>query len=146
MLVRWKPRFGLASRPEEFDRYFDEMFNWWRADERVERSWMPSVDVVEKNGDYQVQAELPGMKKEDIEVLFDNGELVIRGERKWQDEERKENYHRVERRYGKFERRFLLPENVNEQELKAEYKDGVLNVVIPKVQAPKPKQIPVEVK
>jgi HSP20 family protein len=134
------------SRADEFDRFFDDMFNVWQGVGGEDRAWMPSVDVIEKNGDYEFKAELPGMKKEDIDVVFDNGELVIRGERKWEDEEKKENYRRVERRYGKFERRFVLPEQVKSDEVKAEYEDGVLSVVVPKIEAPKPKQIAVEVK
>ncbi len=145
MLVRWKPRFGM-SRADEFDRFFDDMFSVWPGAGSDDRAWMPSVDVIEKNGDYQFKAELPGMKKEDIQVVFNDGELVIRGERKWEDEEKKENYRRVERRYGKFERRFALPVEVKSDDVKAEYKDGVLNIVVPKIEAPKPKQIAVEVK
>lgn len=144
-MVKWRPRFGM-SRPDEFDRFFDDVFNVWRGSGGENRSWMPSVDVVEENGDYAFKAELPGMKKEDIDVLFDHGELVIKGERKWEDEDKKENYRRIERRYGKFERRFVLPDEVNSDDVRAEYKDGVLSVVVPKIEAPKPKQISVEVK
>lgn len=149
MLVRWRPRFGLASRPDEFDRligrFFDDAFRSWYVSGGEDRAWSPNVDVVEQNGNYELRAELPGLKKQDIEVLFDDGELILRGERKWEDEDKKENYHRVERRYGKFERRFALPEEVKADEVKAEYRDGVLSVVLPKAEAPKPKQIPVRV-
>jgi len=147
MLVRWKPRFGLA-RPDEFNRFFDDMFSFWKGSSpsSEERGWVPSVDVAEKDGGYQLRAELPGMSKDDIEVVFDDGELVLRGERKWSDEDKRENYHRVESRYGRFERRFALPEEVKSEDVRAEYKDGILNILLPKVEAPEPKQIPVEIK
>jgi HSP20 family protein len=150
MLVRWRPRWGLASRPDEFDRlvgsFFDDAFRSWYQSGGEERAWSPSVDVLEENNHYELRAELPGIKKEDVEVFVDEGELVLRGERKWQDEEKKDNYRRIERRFGKFERRFGLPENVKPEDVKAEYKDGVLSIVVPKAELPKPKQIAVEIK
>ena len=149
MLVRWRPRYGLMSRPDDFDRMvgsiFDNAFRSWVGSGGEDRAWAPSVDVVEENNHYELRAELPGMKKEEIEVLFDEGELVLRGERKFEDEEKKDNYRRVERRYGKFERRFSLPDEVEVDKVKAEYKDGVLSVVLPKAEVPEPKQIAVKI-
>ncbi len=145
MLVKWRPRFAM-SRPAEFDQFFDDVFNVWHGSGGENGAWMPSVDVVEEDGHFEFKAELPGMQKDGIEVVFDQGELVIRGERKWDDGEKKENYRRIERRYGKFERRFVLPDEVDSDSVKAEYGDGILSVSVPKLEAPKPKQIEVEIR
>ncbi|MCK4546760.1 MAG: Hsp20/alpha crystallin family protein [Candidatus Eisenbacteria sp.] len=146
MLVRWRPRFGLAHS-DEFDRFFDDMFQSGRGvGSSEDRAWMPCVDVAEKDSAYELKAELPGMKKEDIQVVFDDGELVLRGERKWEGEDQNGKYRRIEGRYGRFERRFALPEGVKADDVEAEYKDGILSVVLPKIEAPELKQIPVEIK
>jgi HSP20 family protein len=94
--------------------------------------WTPSVDVYEKDGNLVVKAELPGMKKEDIEVTLDRGDLLIRGERKAESEIKEENYYRVERAYGSFYRRIPLPFEVKPDQITATYKDGVLDVRLPK--------------
>jgi len=149
MLVKWRPRFGLAARPDEFDRimgrFFGDAFRSWDASGGEDRAWSPSVDIVEENGSYDIRAELPGLKREDVEVFVDDGELVLRGERKWENEEKERSYHRLERRYGKFERRFVVPEGVRPEDLKAQYKDGILSVKVPKVEAQEPKKIPIQI-
>ena len=106
--------------------------------------WTPSVDVYEKDGNLVVKAELPGMKKEDIEVALDQGDLVIRGERKAESEVKEENYYRVERAYGSFYRRIPLPFEVKPEQIMASYNDGVLEVRIPKPaqEQSRPQRIP----
>jgi HSP20 family protein len=94
--------------------------------------WTPSVDVYERDNTLVVKAEVPGLKKEDIEVALDQGDLVIRGERKAESEVKEENYYRIERNYGSFYRRIPLPFEVQADQVSASYNDGVLEVRIPK--------------
>jgi HSP20 family protein len=111
----------------------------------VVADWVPSVDVSETDGDYQIKAELPDVKKEDVKVTVENGVLTIQGERKQEKEEKGKKYHRVERSYGSFVRSFTLPDLVDEEKVKAEFKDGVLNLQLPKSEKAKPKAIEVKV-
>jgi HSP20 family protein len=99
---------------------------------RTGQGWAPSADIYEKGGNLIVKAELPGVSKEDVEVTVDNGDLVIQGERHADDEVDDENYYRMERFSGSFYRRFTLPEGVDEDQITAEFKDGVLEVRVPK--------------
>lgn len=109
-------------------------------------SFWPSVDIKENDNAITVNAELPGMKKEDINISVENGVLTISGERSQEKKEESEKYHRVERSYGSFRRSFALPENVKEADIKASYSDGVLKVDVPKspVTKPESKKITVE--
>ncbi len=108
--------------------------------------WAPSADISETDQEYLIRAELPAVKKEDVQVTFDDGMITIKGERKQQKEDKNEKYHRTESFYGSFERRFSLPDNVNSDSIRCESKDGILTVHIPKVETPKskPKQITVQ--
>jgi HSP20 family protein len=107
--------------------------------------WSPSVDITEDEKEFLVKAELPDVKKEDIKVNVENGVLTITGERKFEKEEKGKKYHRIERAYGNFTRSFTLPEAVKADKVAAEFKDGVLNVRLPKDEAAKPKSIAVKV-
>ena len=117
------------------DRVFDDVF----------RDVMPSfntgfnpnamrVDISEDEKNIYIEAELPGMKKEDVKVTVEDGVLMIRGERKQETEEKKKNYHRVERVYGSFSRAFTLGENINKDNIEAKYEDGVLHLTLPKME------------
>jgi HSP20 family protein len=131
----WSEAWPLAPRP--FRRLF-------RAMPRA-MAWSPRVDMFQRDGDLIVKAELPGIKKDDIEVTVEDGDLVIRGERKEESEVREEDYYRMERSYGAFYRRLPLPAEVDPDKIKATYTDGVLEVRVPQVVAPKreAKKIPV---
>jgi HSP20 family protein len=107
--------------------------------------WAPSVDIVETVEEFSIKAELPAIKREDVKVSVDGGVLRIEGERKREKEEKGKKYHRVERSYGSFLRTFTLPDNVDETNVRAEFKDGVLNVRLPKSEKAKPKSIDVKV-
>jgi HSP20 family protein len=107
--------------------------------------WVPSVDVSETNGEYQIKAEIPDVKKEDVKVTLEDGVLTIQGQRKQEKEDKGTKYHRVERAYGSFVRSFTLPDLVDEQKVNAEFKDGVLNLQLPKSEKAKPKAIEVTV-
>ena len=101
--------------------------------------WAPSADISETDKEYLIRAELPAVKKEDVQVMFDDGMITIKGERKQQKEDKNEKYHRMESFYGSFERRFSIPENVNADAICCDSKDGILTVHIPKTETPKPK-------
>jgi HSP20 family protein len=111
----------------------------------VVADWAPSVDVSETDGEYQIKAEIPDVKKEDVKVTLEEGVLTIQGERRFEKEEKGKKYHRVERSYGSFVRSFTLPDLVDEANVKAEFKDGVLNLKLPKSEKVKPKAIEVTV-
>lgn len=109
-------------------------------------TWVPACDIYETDKEIVVKAELPGMKKEDVFVSIENSVLMIRGERKFTDEVKRENFHRVERTYGEFLRSFTLPTFIDDTKILAEFKDGLLMVTLPKREEAKPKQIEVKVK
>jgi HSP20 family protein len=110
-------------------------------------AWYPVVDVREAEGELVLQAELPGLRSEDVNVGVENGVLTISGEKKQQNDEGQEgsDYHLVERRYGRFERSFTLPRSVEAQKVQAEFANGVLTVTLPKAEAAKPRRIEVQV-
>jgi HSP20 family protein len=107
--------------------------------------WTPAVDIKETPEEFVIKAELPEVNKDDVKVSIDDGVLSIRGERKFEKEDKGKTYHRIERAYGTFMRSFSIPENVDEKKLLATYKDGVLEVHLPKTPVTKPKAIEVKV-
>lgn len=106
--------------------------------------WTPAVDIKEEDDRYLLHADIPGVKPEEIEIAMESGVLTIKGERKEESEEEKENYTRIERSYGLFYRRFSLPDDTDPEKITATGKDGVLEVVIPKSEAVKPRKIQVQ--
>lgn len=110
-------------------------------------AWAPAVDIVENKKDYTITAELPDIPKENVKVSVENGILVISGERKYEHEEKDKDtkVHRVERSYGSFVRSFAVPDDADAAKISAEYKNGLLNVRLPKSEAAKPKQIEVKI-
>ena len=107
--------------------------------------WTPTVDISEDEHGYHIKAELPEVKKEDVHVTVESGVLTIRGERRFEKEETKRKYHRVERSYGSFLRSFSIPDDADPTVVSAEYKDGVLSILLPKSEEKKPKRIEVSV-
>jgi HSP20 family protein len=141
-LVRWSPVRDLAGMEiERLNRMFENLYG-----EAFQHGWVPAVDVYE-TGDHEVvlKAELPDMKREDINLTFENGVLTIKGERKFSDEVERENYHRIERQHGSFTRSFTLPNTVDASRISATYKDGLLTIRLPQREEAKPKQIAVKV-
>jgi HSP20 family protein len=131
-LIRWDPFRELALA-----RVFD--------DERIFGNWTPPVDIQETEKEYVVKADLPDVKKEDVKVEIDDDVLTVEGERKQEKEEKDKRFHRTERTYGKFVRRFAMPTHVDGTGVKAEFKDGVLNVHLPKTEAVKSRAIEIKV-
>ena len=139
-LVRWDPIRELAGM--EVDR-LNRMFNDFYS-EGFSRTWVPPVDIYESpEHEVVLKAELPEMKREDIAVTFENNVLTLTGERKFQEEARKDSYQRVERHYGSFSRSFTLPATIDAARISASYKDGVLTIRLPQREEAKPKQIAV---
>ena len=146
-LVRWDPFRELEDVSDRLNRLFSRP-SLPRTDGKeamIVADWVPSVDVSETDGEYQIKAEIPDVKKEDVKVTLEDGVLTIQGERKQEKEEKGKRYHRVERSYGSFVRSFTLPDLVDEEKVKAEFKDGVLNLQLPKSEKTKPKAIEVKV-
>ncbi len=140
---------GLSQLYHELDRMFDPSSHGLamsRGLGLLEGAWSPAVDVIDEKDHLRVKAELPGLKKDEIDVTVQGDTLILRGERKQEFDEKKKNYHRVERFYGQFHRAISLPSPVEAGQVKASYKDGVLEVVLPKKAEAKPRQIAVEVK
>jgi HSP20 family protein len=152
-LLRWQrpematwPSFGgLSTLRNEIDRLFEAPLTELARTSHFLSGSAPAVDIYEDKDNYFVKAELPGMKKEDIEVSLHDGSLSISGERKseqkWEDAE----VHRAERFFGRFQRTVALPSPVEAGKIKAQYKDGILTVTLPKAEEAKPKQIDVQV-
>jgi len=142
-IVRWEPAGELASM--EIDR-LNRMFTDFYGEAFSRSAWVPAVDIYETDAhEVVLKAELPEMKREDISVTFENGVLTLKGERKFEQETTKENYHRVERRHGTFSRSFTLPNTVDASRISAAYKDGILTVRLPQREEAKPKQIDVNI-
>ena len=143
-LIKWEP---MREFEDLVDRYSRAM--GWSASRGQETmtkgDWLPRVDISETEGEFVIKAEIPEVRKENVKVGVDNGILTIQGERRQETDEKKEKYHRIERSYGSFVRSFTLPDNVDETAIKAVFKDGMLNLSIPKSEAAKPKSIEVTV-
>lgn len=129
---------------DEMDRLFDSFFGMTPAPSERGAVWSPAVNVREDDNNFYIEAELPGMSKEDIDLEIEQNSLVIKGDRKFEKKEEGENYHFVERSYGSFYRSFTLPSNVNGEAISAEYKDGVLQVTVPKKEEVKPKKVDIK--
>jgi len=143
--VTW-PAFGrLSSLREELDRLFEAPFGELARASHLMSGWAPALDVYEDKDKFVVKAELPGMKREDIELSFHEGSLSISGERKSETRHNDAETHRAERFFGRFQRTVTLPAAVAADKVKAEYKDGVLTITLPKTEEAKPKHIDVSV-
>jgi HSP20 family protein len=141
-IVRWEPFRDLVTTQDRLNRLFNQTFSRVFDDEEGPSStWMPAVDIYETDANIVLKAELPGIKPEDVEVRVEDGTLYLKGQRKFEKEVKEENYHRVERSYGSFVRSFPLPNSVKSDDAKAEYKDGVLTLTMPKREEAKPKTI-----
>jgi len=143
-ITKWDPFREFSSLRSEMERVFDSMLGRYPR-ERVEGLWTPLVDVEETKDNIVARIELPGMKKEDIKVTLMNNMLTISGERKHEAEEKGKTYYRIERTYGKFQRTIELPTEVMTDKAKAIYKDGILELVIPKSEKAKEKEVAIEV-
>lgn len=144
-LIPWRERKELDTFKREIDRIFDRFLSWSPFEREVsELSWYPSVDVSETPTDVIVKAEIPGVDPKDIEVTICGDSLTIKGERKKEEEQKDENYHRIERSYGAFARTLKLPVEVDQEKAEAVYKDGVLKLTLPKIKPEPAKKIEIK--
>jgi HSP20 family protein len=146
-IVRWSDPFReFAQLQDRLNRVFTDTYG--RSDDSLMTSgtWVPPVDIFQ-SGSHEVviKAELPDMKRDDIDITVDNGTLTIKGEKRLSGEVKEEQFHRIERRYGTFSRTFSLPPTVDTSKVGAEYRDGVLTVRLPVREEAKPRQVKVEV-
>jgi HSP20 family protein len=144
-LWNWSPLSELTSVRGEINRLFSSKFGNLTRGTEFFNGWTPALDLYEDKENFIVKAELPGMKREDIDVSFQDGTLVISGERKHEEKSGDSEAYRSERYFGRFHRTLALPKPVRSEKANATYKDGVLTVVLPKSEEAKPKQIQVNV-
>ena len=142
-LVRWNPWREMPAVHNQLNRFFDDPFlRIGRMDEDANPArWDPAVDLYEKHDCFVIKAELPGVDKNDIKVDLKDRVLTLSGERSYDNEVKEENYYRKERTYGKFQRAFALPADVDSDKITAEFKDSVLQVEVPKPEEKKAKQV-----
>jgi HSP20 family protein len=146
-LVKWDPFKELEDMSSRLNRIFGRLPVRAGADNEMlaVADWVPSVDISETDAAYLIKGEIPGVKKEDVKVSLQDGMLTIQGERRQEKEEKDKKFHRVECSYGSFTRSFRVPDDADEAAVSAEFKDGMLNVTLPKSAKAKPKSIEVAV-
>ena len=146
MDARWNPFRELEDMQGRLNRLFGEAAFARTVDNEMSFSgWSPAVDVQETDQEYLIKADLPDVKKDDVKVELLDGTLTIQGERRQEKEEKGKKFHKIEREYGTFLRRFAMPSEVDATKVQAEFKNGVLNVHLPKSATAKPKAIDVKV-
>ncbi|HEX9051852.1 MAG TPA: Hsp20/alpha crystallin family protein [Anaeromyxobacter sp.] len=141
MMTRWEPFRDLARIQDEMARLFED--HRFATGESV--GWTPACDIYEDEEGVSLRFELAGVDPKDVEVRFENGVLTLKGERKLEQEDKRDNYHRVELNYGTFTRSFSLPQTVDAEKIRAESRNGVLTVTLPKKPEAKPRSIQVKV-
>jgi len=146
-VVRWDPFRELEEMSDRLNRVFGRptMQREGSKETMTVADWSPAVDIGESEKEYLIHVEVPEVKKEDVKVSVQEGVLTIHGERKREKEEKGKKYHRVERSYGSFARSFTVPDGVDETKVTAEFKDGMLNLHLPKSERARPKAIDVKI-
>jgi len=148
-IIRKDPFFELTSLQDRVNQLFNQAFGGWEGfgfeQPLTSAEFVPPVDILEDEHNILLQAEIPGVKEGDLNITLENNILTITGERKFKNAEKKENFHRIERRYGKFTRSFTLPGGVDFEKVNATFDNGILTVTLPKKEEFKPKQITIDV-
>ncbi|HKV40469.1 MAG TPA: Hsp20/alpha crystallin family protein [Blastocatellia bacterium] len=145
-LTRRDPFRELSELQHGFNRAFSEAFGLTGDGAAAVGAWTPTVDIFEDENRFVIKLELPEVNREDVKVAVDKNLLTVSGERRLENEEKRDSYHRIERSYGQFFRSFSLSPNANLEAIGAEFKDGVLKLSVPKKEEAKPRQIQIEVK
>lgn len=148
-IVRWDPFRDVMTLQERMNRLFDQTLSRTRTDDDeglTASMWSPAVDIFETSDSIVMKAELPGVNRDNIDIQVQDNTLMLKGERKFEREVKEENYLRIERSYGAFQRAFNLPAVVRQDKIKAVFKDGVLEVTMPKADEAKPTQVKIDVK
>lgn len=144
MITRWEPFRNLSALQEQVNRLF-ETSSKGNGDNSSLTAWAPAVDIYETENELVLKADLPEISEKDLDIRVENNMLTVRGERKFEQKVNEDNYLRIERTYGSFSRSFSLPNTINTEAIKADYKNGVLTVQLPKRAESKPKQVKVNV-
>jgi HSP20 family protein len=144
-LMRFDPFRELEEVSNRLNKVFGKDMQALSVPDDGFAEWAPAMDVQETDSEYLVKADLPDVKREDVKVSVEDGVLAVEGERKMETEEKGRKFHRIERSYGKFVRRMAVPTNVDSQKVAAEFKDGVLNIHLPKSPSVKPRAIDIKV-
>jgi len=146
-LIRWDPFREMSSLQERMNRLLADYrtHSPFGEEEMAQGAWIPAVDIYETKESIVLNVELPGVTKEDISLEVKDSTLTIRGEKKLEKNVKEENFHRMERTYGSFTRAFTLPSTVQQDKVKAKFRDGILEIMLPKAEEARPKQIKVDV-
>ncbi len=145
VLTRWNPYRELESLQNRMSRLFEEQYGDRREEALTSGAFVPPVDIYEDQHGIQLKLEVPGIDQKDLNINVENNILTISGERKFEQEQKEENFHRIERRYGSFTRSFTLPNTVDTGKITADYNSGVLSIRLVKREEAKPKQIKVNI-
>ena len=140
-VVKYDPFGDLRTLQDEVNRLFSGKFSRGSQDEVLRGAWSPSVDIFENKNEIVLEAELPGMSAEDVNISIENNVLTLHGERKFEKKDERDNFHRVERSYGSFTRSFTLPPTVSSENANAEFENGVLRLTLAKREEAKPRRI-----
>ena len=143
-LIKYTPFTDVEDFPAGL-RLFQDSVNRLFSDQPGTRPWAPAVDIFETDNELVLKADVPGVEQKDIDIQLENGTLTVKGERKFNNEERGKGFHRLERSYGSFVRYFTVPETVDPEHVRADFHNGVLTVTLPKKEIAKPKAIKVQV-
>jgi len=141
-LVEWRPFEEIGTLHDKINKLFDNVSG---RETKDESSFLPAVDIYTEGNNLVIEAEIPGIDKKDIDLKVEDNVLTIRGKKEFKKEEKGDNYYRVERSYGSFARSFMIPDNIDRENIKAEYKKGVLKLILPKKPEAQSKSIPIEV-
>ena len=145
-IIPWKPFGELSSLRRDMDRFWNRVFGETSLPRTLSEEWSPRVDISENKDNLVVKAELPGVDAKDVNVNISGNMLTIKGEKKQEKEEKDEQSHYIERRYGSFQRSFQLPANIKTEKIDASFEKGILQVVLPKTEEAKKKEIEIKVK
>lgn len=143
-VVKYDPFRDLRSLQDEMNRLFSGTFSRGSQDEVLRGAWSPSVDIFENKNEIVLEAELPGMNPEDVNISIENNVLTLHGERRFEKKDESDNFHRVERSYGSFTRSFTLPPTVSSENANAEFQNGVLRLTLAKREEAKPRRIEIK--
>ena len=143
-IIRWEPFHNLSALQEQVNRLFEGSLPR-RSDQSALTTWAPAVDIYETENELVLKADLPDVNEKDLDIRIESNILTIKGERKFEEKVNEDNYLRIERTYGSFSRSFSLPSTVDNGSIKANYKNGVLTVELPKRAESKPRQVKINV-
>ena len=147
-ILKWEPFRGVTTMQDRVNRLFNDLLvhqGLMNGEGDTLRDWVPAVDVLENTDNILIKAELPGMDMKDIHLEVEDQKLTITGEKKLEHEDKRENYQRVERVYGTFQRSFTLPSSVSAEKINASYERGVLTITLPKKEETRPRKIDIQV-